>query len=268
MSPAHMLLAVPLLLAQFGPTPNEVVSKAGRVGVDVERRENVLVVTKVEPGSSAETVGLKVGDQILRIDLDNAERYSESDAVAALRGVLGSRATLTVLPRAAMLPKRIDVLRDVRVYLANENVKPDVTAPGAPGGSGAAEAAETAEREPVVAMFMEASGARHDPPAAVLDALGPSGPDVATCVNALRDLLPAGFPEEFAADFTVTHGTISVRTEPASGDLASCLGRQAAHWQLPRPGAKDPPIEFRAVWKWGERTMPPPAPTATASPSP
>ena len=246
------LLALPLLFAQFNETPNETVSKAGRVGITVDRRGDVLVVSAVDAGSAAETAGLKIGDQVLRIDLDDTASYSNSDAAAALRGAHGSRVTLTVLPRAAMMPRRLDVVRDVRVYLAHD-------------GSSKMDAAEVKEAIASIARDDAAAPRVHTAtlgsvtqPGANLTredvraALQASGPDVATCLGALRDVLPAGFPAEFAADFTVKKDAIGVRTEPPSGDLASCLGKQAARWKLPRPKKKEGPITFRATWSWTE----------------
>ena len=65
---------------------------------------------------------------------------------------------------------------------------------------------------------------------------------------------PDGFPAEFAANIVVKREAITVRTEPPSGDLASCLGRKATEWSLPKPGRKDPPVVFRATWRWVETT--------------
>ena len=241
---AFALLALPVVLAQFGEDPNETMSRAGRVGITVERNGDVLVIKGVEAGSSAETVGLKIGDQVLRIDLDNAERLSISEASALLRGALGTRSTLTILPRAAMLPKRIDVLRDVRLYLANESgrIKPD------PAATTPVPDAAPARR--LDASFVEATQAGKAAPANAVAPLAKSGLDVATCIGALREVLPEGFPNEFAATLIVKKDAITVRTEPPSGDLASCLGKRALTWGLPTPGRKDPPIELRATWRW------------------
>lgn len=249
MALASVLFALPLLLAQLGDNPNEVVSRAGRVGISLDRRGDVLVINAIEPGSSAETVGLKIGDQVLRIDLDNAERLSVSEAGALLRGALGTRSTLTILPRAAMLPKRIDVLRDVRLYLANENNRITPEAPGTKSPGGGADPSATRR---IDASFVEATQGGKPAIAGITDALAKSGVDVATCIGALRDVLPDGFPTEFAANVSVKREAITVRTEPPSGDLASCLGRKAIEWRLPPPGRKDPPIEFRATWRWVE----------------
>jgi hypothetical protein len=244
---ASALLAIPLLLAQLGGNdPNEVVSRAGRVGITLERRGDVLVVSGVEPGSSAESVGMKVGDQVLRIDLDNTERISPSDAAAQLRGALGTRATLTVLPRAQMVPKRVDVLRDVRVYLANEDNRISL------GAAAATPLPDPSSVRLLDASYVEATADGKPVTAETAAALGKSASDVATCIGALRDVLPEGYPNEFAATLTVKRDSISVRTEPPSGDLSSCLGRRAATWGLPSPGRKDPPLVTRATWRWVE----------------
>lgn len=246
MAPAHALLAIPLVLAQIGENPNEVVSRAGRVGISLERRAGVLVVTQVEPGSSAETVGLKVGDQLLRIDLDNTERLSPTEAGAQLRGALGTRTTLTILPRAAMVPKRIDVMRDVRVYLANENNRiSDPTASATPEP-------DPSTVRTLDAAFLEATSEGQPVSGDIASALARSGTDVATCIGALRDVLPEGFPAEFSATMTIRRDSTTVRTEPPSGDLASCLGKRSATWGFEKPGKNDPPLVLRATWRWTE----------------
>ena len=262
MSLAPLLLAVPLFLGQFGQDPNEVMSKAGRVGVSLEKRGDVLVITEVEPGTSADTVGLKVGDQILRIDLDNTERFSQSDGAAALRGSHGTRVTLTILPRAQMMPKRVDVMRDVRVYLAHDNsTKMDAEDVAATAAAFRGTEAPPDFAPPTVdvrAGSVLANGVPVTPE--VQQSFDRGAGDVGTCLGALRDLLPAGFPAEFGADITVRKDAITVRTDPASGDLASCLGRKAAGWKLPAPKKKEAPLVFRATWSWTQTSEPVPTP--------
>ena len=235
------LFAAVLLLAQFGENPNERMGKAARIGVDLERVNGILVIQQVTPGSSAETAGLKVGDQILRIDMDNAERFSEGEALAALRGLWGTKTTLTVLPRAQMLPKRVDVSRDVRVYMDHAHSSPmdPSEVMGAIPEVGAQPLIEAA----VVDVTFGGLPASPE----MRDSFGRGAADVATCVGALSELLPADLPE-VRATFTVKRETITVRTEPISGDLSSCLGRKAVGWKLPLPGGKDDPHVFVARW--------------------
>src|SRR5690349_4464492 len=99
-----MLFAL-LLLAQLNPSPNDVVRDAGRVGLEVDKRGGALVITSVDAGCSAEKAGVKVGDQLLRVDLEATASMSASAVNGDLRGVFGSKVKLVLLPRAAMLPR-------------------------------------------------------------------------------------------------------------------------------------------------------------------
>ena len=231
------LFAGVLLLAQFGQTPQEIASTAGRVGIDVTRAGGNIVVSAVTPGSSAEAIGLKVGDQVLRIDVDNTQAKSQSAASAALRGVYLSSVTLTVLPRGSMLPRTIDVKRDVRLY--------DVA------HSATADSSDFAERKPEIASsakpvitakvtdFQKTGGAVSEEKLRAAFDRSPS--DVATCIGALDEVLPNGL-DRIGATFTFKkEGSVAVRTDPPSGDLSSCLGRSAARWKVPKAG-KEPTV--------------------------
>ena len=80
-----MFLAGLVFLAQLGQSPNETASKAGRVGIEISKRGGNLVVSAVSAGSSAETSGLKVGDEVLRVDVENETNKSAASAEADLR---------------------------------------------------------------------------------------------------------------------------------------------------------------------------------------
>ncbi len=222
--------------AQFGETPAEIAARAGRVGVHVERRGDVIVVDEVDAGTAAERAGLKVGDQVLRIDLAATDRFSASDAMAALRGLYGSRALLTVLPRAQMLPRTVEVERDVRVYLdsqgpskgAAESVAAATPTPGAPSVRVRLESVDVppeADRE------------------AFRAAIDRGAADVSACLSAVAELLPSDLAG-FSATLSIAPDEIRVRTQPPSADLASCLGRKAAGWSIPRRV----PLAVGAAW--------------------
>ncbi|HVO29706.1 MAG TPA: PDZ domain-containing protein [bacterium] len=231
------LVAALLVFAQFGETPQEIASKAGRVGIQLNKTGGNIVVSEVSAGSSAESAGLKVGDQILRIDVENVMGKSQSSASADLRGVYLSNVTLTVLPRGSMLPRTVEVKRDVRLYdvshtatVDSDDLKgkpPEIEDTGKP--------VITA----TVSDFSRTSG--NGPEDKVRAAFGHSPADVATCVGATADVLPNNI-DRIGATFTIkNNGTTAVKTDPPSGDLSSCLGRKSANWKIPKPG-KDPTV--------------------------
>lgn len=235
-----LLLGVVLLLAQLGQTPAEMIERAGRIGVTLDKRGGRIVVDEVSPGTSAAEAGLQVGDQLLRIDFANTESMSESTASGRLRGLYGSRLRLTVLPRGQMMPRTVEVVRDVKTYGgADSGIVGDVKEKGT---------AEEAARAPILEAELQAvevTGGPHDHDA-VRPAFERSTADVATCVGAVGEMLPNDL-EAVAATFTFRReGTVSVRTDPPSADLASCLGRKTAGWKLPK-AAKEPTV-VRASW--------------------
>src|SRR5579859_1166184 len=224
-----MPLAFLLILAQvgggLGQTPNDVVQDAGRIGLELTRRAGALVVTKVEQGSSVETAGIKIGDQVLRIDLEATSSMGESTANASLRGSFGTRVTLMVLPRGAMLPRSVDVKRDIHVYLA-------------PGGGIGREKNENADTEvharPVIETSLAKLEISRGDETAIRMSLERGAPDVATCVGVNQALLP-NTVDDLGVTFTLRKESISVKTDPAASELSSCLGTKAAGWKLPSP---------------------------------
>ena len=235
-------LAALVFLAQIGQTPNDYARDAARIGATIGKREGAIVISAVEDGSSAQKSGLKIGDQLLRIDMDDATSMSQSAADAALRGMIGSHVRLTVLPRGGMVPRTVEVERDVRVYLPDAG---PMTIGGDP--SSAADAADI-HRKPVITVVVDDVQVTSGPDAIELKPIFERGaPDVATCVGAAADFLPKDLATLSATMTFARAGTISVRTDPPSGDLSSCLGRKAAGWKTPKPDKKTPTI-VKITW--------------------
>lgn len=227
-----------LLLAQLGETPGEMVKKAGRVGVSIEKRNGVIVVDEVDPESDAAKKGLKIGDQLLRIDLESTEGMGESAASGRLRGLHGTSVHLTVLPRGQMMPKNLVVTRDVHTYSGGETgIVGDRPDP----------ASSTAQKRRTIEARVESLEITAGEPdeEALRDAFARGAADVATCVGAVGELLPNGIPELGATMTFRREGTISVRTEPPSADLASCLGRKSIGWKTPKPGKEPTVVKVR-----------------------
>jgi len=228
-----MVLLALVLLAQLGETPGEMAKKAGRVGVSIEKRNGVLVVDKVDAESDAAKQGINVGDQVLRIDFENTTGMGESNAQGRLRGLIGSTVQLTILPRASMTPKTLTIARDVQAY------------PGSVGSSTSA-SAEAAKRSVIEAKIesVEITGGSADEEE-IRDAFARGVSDVATCVTAVGEMLPNGITE-IGANLTFRkEGSVSIRTDPPSADLASCIGRRTTDWKMPKAGAEPTVVKVR-----------------------
>lgn len=229
-----------VLFAQLGQSPGDYADRAGRVGLEIDKRNGALVVEAITPKSSAEQAGIKIGDQILRIDLDNTQTMGQSAAIGALRGIHGTRVQLTILPRGAMMPRTVEVVRDVKIYGgADSGIVGDVVDPTLREG---------VKKKRTVEAQLEDITVEHAPkPLEDMRVLfGRASPDVATCVGALRDLLPNDIPE-IGATFTFRKdGSVSVRSEPPSADVATCFGRATTKWKLPKAGKE--PMVVKARW--------------------
>lgn len=240
MTLAPAALAAVVLFAQLGQAPGDYADRAGRVGMVIDKRNGAIVVEEITPKSSAEKAGIQIGDQILRIDLDNTQDMGQSAAIGALRGIHGTRVSLTILPRGAMVPRTVEVVRDVKIYGgADSGIVGDVVDPAMREG---------VKKRPTVEAKLEDITVEHSPKSLeeMRELFGRASPDVATCVGALRELLPNDLAG-IGATFTFRKdGAVSVRSEPPSADVATCFGRATTKWKVPKPGKE--PIVVKARW--------------------
>jgi len=79
----------------------------GETGVFLTRREGILFVAAILPGSDAQEKGLRLGDQVRRIGDRNGRELNLSEAEQALRGPVGSRISIAVSRREE--PRREDL---------------------------------------------------------------------------------------------------------------------------------------------------------------
>src|SRR4029077_130947 len=84
---------------------------AGDVGLELTRQYYLRVIA-ARDGSPAAKAGLQTGDYIRAIDGKPARDLSVFEGTRLLRGVPGSKVTLTVIRGNAAEPRQIDLVRD------------------------------------------------------------------------------------------------------------------------------------------------------------
>ncbi|HZE89092.1 MAG TPA: S41 family peptidase [Verrucomicrobiae bacterium] len=81
------------------------------VGISLTRRDGVLFVAAVLPGTDAQAKGLRIGDQIRRIGERSSRDMTLSEAARALRGPSGSSLVISVTRRDEPRREDVDVAR-------------------------------------------------------------------------------------------------------------------------------------------------------------
>jgi carboxyl-terminal processing protease len=81
------------------------------IGLEVEAREQRLVVISPVPGSPAAAAGIRPGDSILRIDGRPTATMSPESARLGLRGPAGTAVTLSLLPRGEVQARDLTIVR-------------------------------------------------------------------------------------------------------------------------------------------------------------
>jgi carboxyl-terminal processing protease len=66
------------------------------LGIQIDVRDGWITVVAPLPETPAERAGIQTGDQIIEVDGKSTEGWKNDEAVKALRGVAGSRVTITV----------------------------------------------------------------------------------------------------------------------------------------------------------------------------
>ncbi len=85
----------------------------GGLGIQIGIRENVLTVVSPLSGTPAHRMGLRAGDQILRIDTLATRGITVDDAVDKLRGKPGSKVTLRIGREGVAEPLDYTITREV-----------------------------------------------------------------------------------------------------------------------------------------------------------
>ncbi|MDB5238435.1 MAG: ctpA [Candidatus Kaiserbacteria bacterium] len=83
------------------------------VGMEIDVKDQTLVVVTPLKGSPAEAAGIKAGDQVLKINGQETTGMDVTAAVKIIRGPKGSVVTLTMMRSGWTAPKEIKVTRQV-----------------------------------------------------------------------------------------------------------------------------------------------------------
>ena len=83
------------------------------VGMEVGIRDGVLTVISPIKGSPAYKAGIKIGDQVIKIDNTLTNTLKTEEAVGIIRGKKGTTVKLTLMRKNVKEPFEISVIRDV-----------------------------------------------------------------------------------------------------------------------------------------------------------
>jgi carboxyl-terminal processing protease len=85
----------------------------GGLGIEISIKDGLLTVISPIEDTPAYRAGIKSGDQILKIDDKYTKDLSIMDAVKKMRGVKGSKVTLTIMREGFDKPKEFPLTRDI-----------------------------------------------------------------------------------------------------------------------------------------------------------
>jgi carboxyl-terminal processing protease len=85
--------------------------KFAGIGVEVELREEAIIILATIEGSPAERAGLKSGDRILAVDAQTIKEIGYDKLVRRMRGTAGTHVKLTVVHPGRPDPQQLDVVR-------------------------------------------------------------------------------------------------------------------------------------------------------------
>jgi len=85
----------------------------GGLGIEISMKEGILTVISPIEDTPAQRVGIKSGDQILRIDERFTKDMTITDSVKRMRGPKGSKVVLTIMRDGFERPKEFTLIRDI-----------------------------------------------------------------------------------------------------------------------------------------------------------
>lgn len=87
--------------------------KFGGLGLEVTVKKGWLTVVSAIEGTPAAKAGIKSGDRIVKVDGTSTKGADLGEAVTMMRGVVGSRVTLTITRDGLQSPRNVNLIRRV-----------------------------------------------------------------------------------------------------------------------------------------------------------
>jgi carboxyl-terminal processing protease len=85
----------------------------GGLGIEISIKDGILTVISPIEDTPADRAGIKAGDQILKIDDKFTKDLTIMEAVKRMRGVKGTKVTLTIMREGFDKPKEFPLTRDI-----------------------------------------------------------------------------------------------------------------------------------------------------------
>ena len=221
---------------------------------------DAVVISKVEKGSSAEEAGLKVGDQLLRVDHINVVGMKPRKVAPMLRGLPGSLVRLTILPRMEMVPRVVEVVRDVQdsAPIGSESTSETLRRLAF---TRAPKDADRRLQVDDITFELEAFDRE-----TIVDHVHSRVDDIRQCAKAVENF-PFSSDGKFTVRFSVKgNGYVGVRVEPVEIDVQVCIAAKVSHWRLPEPDTL--PAAFVVVYAFPQLAQPVVTPDAVPEVSP
>lgn len=92
---------------------DDIAGEFGGVGMEIGKKEGVLVVIAPLKETPAERAGIRAGDFVLEIDGESTQGLSVDAAVLKIRGEAGTTVVLTIVREGENEERKISVVRDV-----------------------------------------------------------------------------------------------------------------------------------------------------------
>lgn len=107
---------------------NNLDGKFSGIGAELDKKDNNLIIQSTLDGSPARKAGLQSGDIIVKVNDQDATKWSIEQAVSAIRGDKGTTVKLSVVHDQSL--KEISIVRD---SIVDPSVKTDIIAGGTIG---------------------------------------------------------------------------------------------------------------------------------------
>jgi carboxyl-terminal processing protease len=98
---------------EFKELQIETKGKFSGIGIEISLKNRILTVVSPIEGTPAYRAGLRAGDQILKIDGVSTKNITLTEAVKKIRGLKGTKVTLTINRQGFSQPKDFTLVREI-----------------------------------------------------------------------------------------------------------------------------------------------------------